>query len=171
MGFRNRQRIQVTKDGPNSRRLLALAARSCHPRRPRGDCRGEIVRDWAFKFNARGPDGLLDRTPGTADAPGRRVSATACGITRTPRGYNSDREREFFLSRALRLVKQVIIVIRPRFASISSRSSFFTRRATRFDRRHANRRRETLVRPGLLFAHFAPRRYLAFRPGTIRRRQ
>ena len=166
MGFQNRQRIQVAKDGPNSRRLLALRREAAI----RAD-RAEIVAAKSFA-TGRSSSTRADQT-GCWIAPPERP--THLDGEYRPRLAASqehlDREREFSLSRALRLVKQVIIVIRPRFASISSRSSFFTRRATRFDRRHANRRRETLVRPGLLFAHFAPRRYLAFRPGTIRRRQ
>jgi transposase len=54
-----------SKDGPQARRLLALAAIY------EGSSRGEaariggvtvqIVRDWVVKFNAQGPDGLIDR--------------------------------------------------------------------------------------------------------------
>src|SRR5215212_5057471 len=56
-----------SKDGPQARRLLALAAIY------EGDTRTEaariggvtlqIVRDWVVKFNAHGPDGLIDRKP------------------------------------------------------------------------------------------------------------
>ena len=56
-----------SKDGPQARRLLALAAIY------EGSSRGEaakiggvtlqIVRDWVLKFNAHGPDGLIDRKP------------------------------------------------------------------------------------------------------------
>ena len=59
-----------SKDGPQARRLLALAAIYD------GACRTDaaklagvtlqIVRDWVVKFNARGPEGLVDRK-----APGR----------------------------------------------------------------------------------------------------
>ncbi|WP_188612931.1 helix-turn-helix domain-containing protein, partial [Chelatococcus reniformis] len=54
-----------SKGGPQARRLLALAAIY------EGSSRGEaariggvtvqIVRDWVVKFNAQGPDGLIDR--------------------------------------------------------------------------------------------------------------
>ncbi len=43
-----------TKHGPQARRLLALAA--VYERR-------QIVRDWVVRFNALGPDGLIDRKP------------------------------------------------------------------------------------------------------------
>ena len=56
-----------TKDGPQARRLLALAAiydgatRTAAARI--GGVTGQIVRDWVGKFNAPGPDGLINRKP------------------------------------------------------------------------------------------------------------
>jgi transposase len=59
-----------TKDGPQTRRLLALASIYDGATRTEaakiGDVGRQIVRDWVLRFNARGPDGLLDRK-----APGR----------------------------------------------------------------------------------------------------
>lgn len=54
-----------SKDGPQARRLLALAAiydgatRTAAARI--GGVTLQIVRDWVLKFNAHGPDGLIDR--------------------------------------------------------------------------------------------------------------
>jgi transposase len=58
-----------TKDGPQARRLLALAAIYDGATRTEaakiGDVTLQIVRDWVMKFNADGPDGLIDRkSPG-----------------------------------------------------------------------------------------------------------
>ena len=54
-----------TKDGPQARRLLALAAIYDGASRTEaariGGVRLQIVRDWVVKFNAHGPDGLIDR--------------------------------------------------------------------------------------------------------------
>jgi transposase len=53
------------KDGPQARRLLALAA--IYDGAPRGEAAKvggvtlQIVRDWVLRFNASGPDGLVDR--------------------------------------------------------------------------------------------------------------
>src|SRR5438128_10114353 len=53
-----------TKDGPHARRLLALAAIYNGATRTEAAKIGgvglQIIRDWALRFNARGPDGLLD---------------------------------------------------------------------------------------------------------------
>ena len=54
-----------TKDGPQARRLLSLAA--VYEGAPRAEAAKiggvtlQIVRDWVLKFNAHGPDGLIDR--------------------------------------------------------------------------------------------------------------
>jgi transposase len=54
-----------SKDGPQARRLLALAA--IYEGAPRSEAARiggvtlQIVRDWVLRFNAHGPDGLLDR--------------------------------------------------------------------------------------------------------------
>ncbi len=59
-----------TKDGPQARRLLALAAvRDGGTRTQAAEVGGvtlQIVRDWVARFNAHGPEGLIDRK-----APGR----------------------------------------------------------------------------------------------------
>jgi transposase len=54
-----------SKDGPQARRLLALAAIYEGASRTEaakiGGVTLQIVRDWVVKFNAHGPDGLIDR--------------------------------------------------------------------------------------------------------------
>src|SRR3974390_792516 len=56
-----------SKDGPQARRLLALAAIYDGATRTEAAKIGgvglQVVRDWVLKFNARGPDGLLDTKP------------------------------------------------------------------------------------------------------------
>jgi transposase len=56
-----------SKDGPQARRLLALAAIYDGASRTEaariGGVTLQIVRDWVIKFNAHGPDGLIDRKP------------------------------------------------------------------------------------------------------------
>ena len=56
-----------SKDGPQARRLLALAAIYDGATRTEaariGGVTLQIVRDWVMKFNAHGPDGLIDRKP------------------------------------------------------------------------------------------------------------
>ena len=56
-----------SKDGPQARRLLALAAIYEGAWRSEaakiGGVTLQIVRDWVLKFNAHGPDGLIDRKP------------------------------------------------------------------------------------------------------------
>ncbi len=64
-----------SKDGPQARRLLALAAiyegaSRSHAARI-GGVTLQIVRDWVIKFNAHGPEGLIDRKP-----PGRPAKLT-----------------------------------------------------------------------------------------------
>src|SRR4030088_1804440 len=53
------------KDAAQTRRLLALAAVYDGARRTEAAAIGgvtlQIVRDWVIKFNAHGPDGLIDR--------------------------------------------------------------------------------------------------------------
>jgi transposase len=58
-----------TKDGPQARRLLALATIYDGATRSEAAKIGgvglQIIRDWVLRFNARGPDGLLDgKSPG-----------------------------------------------------------------------------------------------------------
>ena len=54
-----------TKDGPQARRLLALAAIYDGGARSEAAKIGgvglQVVRDWVLRFNAHGPDGLIDR--------------------------------------------------------------------------------------------------------------
>ena len=54
-----------TKDGPQARRLLALAAIYDGATRTEAAKIGgvglQVIRDWVVKFNAQGPDGLIDR--------------------------------------------------------------------------------------------------------------
>ena len=56
-----------SKDGPQARRLLALAAIYEGATRTQaakiGGVTLQIVRDWVMKFNAYGPEGLIDRKP------------------------------------------------------------------------------------------------------------
>jgi transposase len=56
-----------TKDGPQARRLLTLAAIYDGATRSAAAKIGgvglQIIRDWVLRFNAHGPDGLLDRKP------------------------------------------------------------------------------------------------------------
>ena len=60
-----------SKDAPQARRLLALAAIYEGATRTEaariGGVTLQIVRDWVVKFNAHGPDGLIDKkAPGQA---------------------------------------------------------------------------------------------------------
>src|SRR5512140_2063201 len=54
-----------TKDGPQARRLLALAAIYDGAARTESATIGgvglQVIRDWVLRFNAHGPDGLIDR--------------------------------------------------------------------------------------------------------------
>jgi transposase len=56
-----------TKDGPQARRLLALAAIYDGGSRTEAGRLGgvtvQIVRDWVVRFNAHGSEGLVDRKP------------------------------------------------------------------------------------------------------------
>jgi transposase len=60
-----RAAAKQSKDGPQARRLLALAAVNEGATRTEaakiGGVTLQIVRDWVLKFNAHGPQGLLDR--------------------------------------------------------------------------------------------------------------
>ena len=64
-----------SKDGPQARRLLALAVIYEGASRTEaariGGITLQIVRDWVIKFNAHGPEGLIDRKP-----PGRSSKLT-----------------------------------------------------------------------------------------------
>ena len=66
---RLRRLARRAKDGPQTRRLLALAAIYHGGTRTEAAQIGGVglqtVRDWVLRFNAKGPDGLLDgKAPG-----------------------------------------------------------------------------------------------------------
>jgi transposase len=66
-----RSLAKKTKDGPQARRLLALAAIYDGVARTEAAKIGgvglQIIRDWVLHFNERGPDGLLNgKSPGQA---------------------------------------------------------------------------------------------------------
>jgi transposase len=68
-GLRLRDSARKAKDGPQTRRLLALAAIYDGASRTEAAMIGgvglQIIRDWVLRFNARGPDGLLNgKSPG-----------------------------------------------------------------------------------------------------------
>ena len=58
---------RTTKDGPQARRCLALAAIHEGASRTEAAQTGgvtlQVVRDWVVKFNTHGPAGLIDRKP------------------------------------------------------------------------------------------------------------
>lgn len=60
-----RRLARLSKDAPQARRLLALAAIYDGGKRTAaarlGNVTLQIVRDWVVRFNAEGPEGLLDR--------------------------------------------------------------------------------------------------------------
>ena len=62
-----RRLARRTTDGPQARRLLALASIYDGSSRAEaaqiGSVTRQIVRDWVVKFNALGPEGLIDRKP------------------------------------------------------------------------------------------------------------
>jgi transposase len=62
-----RRLARRTKDGPQARCLLALASIYEGASRAEaaqvGSVTRQIVRDWVVKFNALGPEGLIDRKP------------------------------------------------------------------------------------------------------------
>ena len=62
-----RAMARTTKDGPQARRLLALAAIYEGASRTEaariGGVTVQIIRDWVVKFNAHGPGGLINRKP------------------------------------------------------------------------------------------------------------
>ena len=71
-----------SKDGPQARRLLALAAIYDGASRTEaakiGGVTLQIVRDWVLKFNAHGPEGLIDcKPPGQPSRPERRAPRRA----------------------------------------------------------------------------------------------
>ena len=91
-----RRVAQQSRDGAQSRRLLTLAA--IYDGHRRSDAAGfagvglQIVRDWVLRFNADGPDGLLDRK---AAGPPHKLSAeqraALAGIVETGPGPGDPR--------------------------------------------------------------------------------
>ena len=74
-----------SKDGPQARRLLALAAIYEGATRSEaariGGVTLQIVRDWVLKFNAQGPKGLIDRkAPGQPSRLNNAHRAALAGI-------------------------------------------------------------------------------------------
>jgi transposase len=74
-----------SKDGPQARRLLALAAIYEGATRSEaariGGVTLQIVRDWVLKFNAQGPQGLIDRkAPGQPSRLNNAHRAALAGI-------------------------------------------------------------------------------------------
>ena len=71
-----RRLAKVSEDANQTRRLLALAVVCDGGRRSEAASIGgvglQVVRDWVLRFNAEGPDGLLDRKP-----PGKTPKLTA----------------------------------------------------------------------------------------------
>ena len=66
-GARLRALAKVSKDANQTRRLLCLAVIYEGGRRSEAAALGgvglQIIRDWALRFNAEGPAGLIDRKP------------------------------------------------------------------------------------------------------------
>jgi transposase len=87
---RLRALAKVTRNAGQSRRLLALAEIYEGGSRTRASRVGGVglqtVRDWVVRFNARGPDGLIDsKAPGKACRLNESVTR-ACGGHRASRG-------------------------------------------------------------------------------------
>ena len=72
-----------SKDGAQARRLLALAAIYEGATRTEaakiGGVTLQIVRDWVLKFNALGPDGLIDRKTAGTSASAERYAPSRAG--------------------------------------------------------------------------------------------
>ena len=73
------------KDAAQARRLLALAAIYDGASRSEaariGDVTLQVVRDWVVKFNAHGPEGLIDRKPpGRSSKLAQTHRATLAGL-------------------------------------------------------------------------------------------
>jgi len=85
---------RTAKDGPQARRLLALAAIYDGATRTEaariGGVTLQIIRDWVVKFNAHGPEGLINRKPpGQALETHRRASRGPAGHHRA-RAHSGD---------------------------------------------------------------------------------
>ena len=87
-----RRLARTTKNANQSRRLLALA--EIYDGGRRGDAARiggvglQIVRDWVLRFNARGPDGLID-----GKAPGRQPKLDDPNVRRLRRSWRAVRRR------------------------------------------------------------------------------
>ena len=90
---RLRRLARQTKDAAQARRLLALASiydggsRSDAARQ--GNVTLQIIRDWVLRFNARGPDGLINgKAPGAKSRlNGAQRTALSLAIERGPTPY------------------------------------------------------------------------------------
>lgn len=85
---RLRAAARGTKDAARARRLLALAAVYDGATRTAASKIGgvtlQIVRDWVLKFNAQGPDGLIDRkAPGQPPRLNDRHRAALAAVIET----------------------------------------------------------------------------------------
>jgi hypothetical protein len=79
-----------TKDGPQARRLLAIAAIYDGATRTEAAKIGgvglQVIRDWVLRFNAHGPDGLIDRkAPGQPPRLNDEHRAALAAISRVGR--------------------------------------------------------------------------------------
>ena len=76
-----RRLARRSKDAAQARRLLALAAIYDGGTRSEaaqiGNVTLQIVRDWVVRFNADGPDGLIDQAPAHHAAADRRAPPSA----------------------------------------------------------------------------------------------
>jgi hypothetical protein len=81
-----------TRDANQSRRLLAIA--EIYDGGSRGDAARiggvglQTIRDWVLRFNAKGPDGLLNRK-----APGQAPKSTMPSARRSPASSRAARSR------------------------------------------------------------------------------
>ena len=78
-----RRLARESKNGPQTRRLLALAAIYDGASRSEaaeiGGVTVQIVRDWVMKFNAGGSDGLIDRKPPGQSSTAEQQSSRGIG--------------------------------------------------------------------------------------------
>src|SRR3954453_5660018 len=85
---------KATRDAGQSRRLLALAEIYDGGSRTRAARIGGVglqtLRDWVVRFNARGPDGLID---GKAPRASRRAPRSSCGGRTRPVSARRTRSR------------------------------------------------------------------------------
>ena len=95
-----RRLARASRDAAQTRRLLALAviyeggSRSDAARL--GGVTVQVIRDRVLRFNADGPDGLIDRkAPGTVRPQARRPSLMTLSAGRWPSGSRPDRSRRW----------------------------------------------------------------------------